>query len=333
MTTQEKIEQLSQDRILIMDGAMGTMVQRHKLEEEDFAAGLGELTHPQVGNNDILVLSQPQIIQEIHEQYLDAGADIIETNTFSANKISMADYGMESRVYEINFEAAKLAKKATAKFTDRPRFVAGALGPTNKTASMSPDVNNPGYREVSFDDLANIYTEQAQALIDGGVDILLVETVFDTLNCKAALFAINTIKEEQNLDIPVMVSGTITDASGRTLSGQTTEAFWVSISHGNLMSVGLNCALGAEQMRPFLKSLSDIAPILISCYPNAGLPNEFGEYDESPEAMANQVSDFCNSGFVNILGGCCGTTPEHIKAIADEACKFGPRQRVMSADY
>lgn len=329
MNTQQRIEQLAQEKILIMDGAMGTMIQRYQLDESAFSKGLGEVTHPQQGNNDILVLSQPEIIQTIHEQYLEAGADIIETNTFSANQISMADYGMEERVYDINVAAAQIAKKATQKFNDKPRFVAGAMGPTNKTASMSPDVNNPGYREVNFDYLVEIYTEQANGLIDGGADIILIETVFDTLNCKAALFAVNTVKDKRGIDIPVMVSGTITDASGRTLSGQTTEAFWISISHGNLMSVGLNCALGAAQMRPFLKSLSDIAPILISCYPNAGLPNEFGEYDETPNTMASQVKDFCESGFVNIIGGCCGTTPEHIKAIAEVANKFEPR-KVMS---
>ena len=326
MKTIDKIYQAAKDRILIMDGAMGTMIQQHKLEEEDFAKGLGKLTHPQKGNNDVLVLSQPEIIQSIHEAYLDAGADIIETNTFSSNQISMADYGLEHKVKDLNIAAAKIAKKACKKFSDKPRFVAGAIGPTNKTASMSPDVNNPGYREVSFMDLVTIYKEQAEGLIEGGVDILLIETVFDTLNCKAALFAVNTIKEEKNIDIPVMVSGTITDASGRTLSGQTTEAFWISVSHGNLMSVGLNCALGAKQMRPFLKSLADISSVLVSCYPNAGLPNEFGEYDESPNAMANQISDFCKSGFVNILGGCCGTTPEHIKAIAEVANQYPPRK-------
>ena len=237
----------------------------------------------------------------------------------------MADYGLANRVKEINIAAAQLAKQVASKYTDKPRFVAGAMGPTNKTASISPDVNNPGYREVSFTDLVELYTEQAQALIEGGVDLLLIETVFDTLNCKAALFAVNTLKEEMGIDIPVMVSGTITDASGRTLSGQTTEAFYISIAHGNLFSVGLNCALGAEQMRPFLASLANVADCFVSCYPNAGLPNEFGEYDESPTAMAENLRDFCESGFVNIVGGCCGTTPEHIKAIAEVAKDFEPR--------
>jgi 5-methyltetrahydrofolate--homocysteine methyltransferase len=326
MNISERLKRIASERILILDGAMGTMIQQHKLEEEDFARGLEGLTKPQKGNNDVLVLTQPEIIKSIIKEYFDAGADIVETNTFNANRISMADYALEDRVREINIAAANLAKEVAATYSDKPRFVAGAMGPTNKTASISPDVNNPGYREVSFDDLVDIYTQQADALIEGGVDLLLIETVFDTLNCKAALFAVNTIKEERGLDIPVMVSGTITDASGRTLSGQTTEAFYISIAHGNLFSVGLNCALGAEQMRPFLASLSDVAQCLVSCYPNAGLPNEFGEYDESPEAMAENLKDFCSSGFVNVVGGCCGTTPEHIKAIAEVANEFEPRK-------
>jgi len=326
MNISERLKRIASERILILDGAMGTMIQQHKLEEEDFARGLEGLTKPQKGNNDVLVLTQPEIIKSIIKEYFDAGADIVETNTFNANRISMADYALEDRVREINIAAANLAKEVAATYSDKPRFVAGAMGPTNKTASISPDVNNPGYREVSFDDLVDIYTQQADALIEGGVDLLLIETVFDTLNCKAALFAVNTIKEERGLDIPLMVSGTITDASGRTLSGQTTEAFYISIAHGNLFSVGLNCALGAEQMRPFLASLSDVAQCLVSCYPNAGLPNEFGEYDESPEAMAENLKDFCSSGFVNVVGGCCGTTPEHIKAIAEVANEFEPRK-------
>ena len=306
---------------------MGTMIQKCQLDEAEYRGEQYKNWHCDVkGNNDLLSITQPDIIRNIHREYLAAGADIIETNTFNANRISMADYALEDRVREINIAAANLAKEVAATYSDKPRFVAGAMGPTNKTASISPDVNNPGYREVSFDDLVDIYTQQADALIEGGVDLLLIETVFDTLNCKAALFAVNTIKEERGLDIPLMVSGTITDASGRTLSGQTTEAFYISIAHGNLFSVGLNCALGAEQMRPFLASLSDVAQCLVSCYPNAGLPNEFGEYDESPEAMAENLKDFCSSGFVNVVGGCCGTTPEHIKAIAEVANEFEPRK-------
>lgn len=326
MSITTQLQEIASKRILILDGAMGTMIQRYKFEEKDYAGNLPGLTHPQKGNNDLLVLTQPEIISTIIKEYFDAGADIVETNTFSANRISMADYGLENRVKEINIAAAHLAKNAASEYSDKPRFVAGAMGPTNKTASISPDVNNPGYREVSFNDMVEVYTEQANALIEGGVDLLLIETVFDTLNCKAALFAVNTIKEEQNLAIPVMVSGTITDASGRTLSGQTTEAFYISIAHGNLFSVGLNCALGAEQMRPFLASLSGVADCLVSCYPNAGLPNEFGEYDESPSAMAENLEGFCKSGFVNIVGGCCGTTPAHIKAIAEVAKEFKPRK-------
>lgn len=327
MNVSDQLKQIAKERILILDGAMGTMIQQHKLTEEDFAKGLTGLTKPQKGNNDVLVLTQPEIIKSIIKEYFVAGADIVETNTFNANRISMADYALEDKVREINIAAASLTKEVASTYTDKPRFVAGAMGPTNKTASISPDVNNPGYREVSFNDLVEIYTEQAEALIEGGVDLLLIETVFDTLNCKAALFAVNTIKEERNLDIPVMVSGTITDASGRTLSGQTTEAFYISIAHGNLFSVGLNCALGAEQMRPFLAALSNVAECFVSCYPNAGLPNEFGEYDESPQAMSENLKDFCASGFVNIVGGCCGTTPEHIKAIADVAKQYEPRKR------
>jgi len=323
------IKDILHKKIMVLDGAMGTMIQRHKLTEEGFRGHLQGFTHSQQGNNDLLSITQPTIIKEIHNQYLDAGADIIETNTFSSNIISMADYGLESKVYEMNFQSAKIAKECAVAKTkanpDKPRFVAGALGPTNKTTSLSPDVNNPGYREVSFNDMVDLYTQQTKALIDGGVDLLLVETVFDTLNCKAALFAINTLKEELNLDIPLMVSGTITDASGRTLSGQTTEAFYISIAHANLLSVGLNCALGASQMRPFLASLANIAECFITCYPNAGLPNEFGEYDESHAAMALALEDFCKNGFVNVVGGCCGTTPEHIAAIAAVAEKYEPR--------
>lgn len=324
------LQTLLTERILIIDGAMGTMIQKHKLSEEDYrGAEFANYLHPLQGNNDLLVLTQPKIISDIHRAFLEAGADILETNTFNSNSISMLDYHMSDRVVDLNRAAAKLALDAAAEYTAKnplkPRFVAGAIGPTNKTASLSPDVNNPGYRAVSFDDLVACYTEQVVALIEAGVHLLLVETVFDTLNCKAALFAINTIKEDRGIDIPVMVSGTITDNSGRTLSGQTAEAFWISISHGNLMSVGLNCALGAPQMRPFIEEMSRVAWVPISCYPNAGLPNEFGEYDDSPESMADVLEDWCKQGWVNIVGGCCGTTPDHIRAIAEAAAKHPPR--------
>jgi 5-methyltetrahydrofolate--homocysteine methyltransferase len=329
--TKLEFKNILNKRIMIIDGAMGTMIQRYKLEEKDYmGARFADYAHPLKGNNDLLSLTQPQIIQEIHKEYLTAGADIIETNTFSATSISMADYKMENLAYELNYQSAKIAKAAVKEFmaTDasRPRFVAGALGPTNKTASLSPDVNDPGYRGISFDELVTAYKEQTKGLVEGGVDILLVETVFDTLNAKAALYAIDEYLDENHLEIPIMVSGTITDASGRTLSGQTTEAFWNSVSHGNLISVGLNCALGAKDMRPYVEELSDKAWVYVSCYPNAGLPNEFGQYDQTPEEMAALVEEFCKSGFLNLVGGCCGTTPAHIKAIADMAAKYQPRK-------
>lgn len=324
------IHQLLNERIVIIDGAMGTMIQKHKLSEEDYRGEkFADYEHSLKGNNDLLVITQPQIIKEIHKDFLKAGADILETNTFNANSISMGDYHMQKWVIELNVEAVNVAKAAreeyVQEFGERPIFIAGAIGPTNKTASLSPDVNNPGYRGVTFDELVEAYTEQVLALIDAGADLLLVETVFDTLNCKAALYAINTIKEERGLDIPLMVSGTITDASGRTLSGQTTEAFYNSISHGNLLSVGLNCALGADQMRQYVEELSRVSEVFVSCYPNAGLPNEFGEYDDSPEGMAKVIAEWCSHGWVNIVGGCCGTTPDHIRAIAHECKKFVPR--------
>jgi 5-methyltetrahydrofolate--homocysteine methyltransferase len=324
------IHQLLNERIVIIDGAMGTMIQKHKLSEEDYRGEkFADYEHSLKGNNDLLVITQPQIIKEIHKDFLKAGADILETNTFNANSISMGDYHMQKWVIELNVEAVNVAKAAreeyVQEFGERPIFIAGAIGPTNKTASLSPDVNNPGYRGVTFDELVEAYTEQVLALIDAGADLLLVETVFDTLNCKAALYAINTIKEERGLDIPLMVSGTITDASGRTLSGQTTEAFYNSISHGNLLSVGLNCALGADQMRQYVEELSRVSEVFVSCYPNAGLPNEFGEYDDSPEGMAKVIAEWCSHGWVNIVGGCCGTTPDHIRAIAHECKKFAPR--------
>ncbi|MEE2876566.1 MAG: methionine synthase [Candidatus Neomarinimicrobiota bacterium] len=321
------IRDIVSNRILILDGAMGTMLQSYKLEEADFR-GEKLKDHPSdlKGNNDILSLTRPDVVEEIHTTYLEAGADLIETNTFSANAISQSDYGTEDLVYEINRRSAEISRKAADKFTDKPRFVCGALGPTNRTASLSPDVDDPGFRNVTFDALVQAYGEQAKGLLDGGSHILLVETVFDTLNCKAALFAIRTLLEERTEDIPVMVSGTITDASGRTLSGQTVEAFWHSVRHADLFSVGLNCALGAEQVRPFLDALSTVADTFVSVYPNAGLPNEFGEYDETPEWMAQIVGEFADSGLVNIVGGCCGTTPEHIVALAERLQGVSPRE-------
>ncbi len=320
-----------QNRILILDGAMGTMLQRYKFSEDDFRGERFKGFHKSVkGNNDLLSLTQPQAIEEVHRLYFEAGADIVETNTFSSTTIAMADYDMEDLVYELNFESAKIAKNVadaiSKKELNKPRFVAGAIGPTNKTASMSPDVNDPGFRAISFDELRIAYKQQAEGLIDGGVDILLVETVFDTLNAKAALFAIEEIKEERNIDVPVMISGTITDASGRTLSGQTAEAFLISVSHIPLLSVGFNCALGAKQLTPHLEVVSKRTQLAISAHPNAGLPNAFGEYDESPEQMASQVNEYLEKGLINIIGGCCGTTPEHIKAIAGIASGVEPRK-------
>ncbi len=326
----DNIAGLLKDRILVLDGAMGTMIQKLKFDESNYRGHrFKDYNISLKGNNDLLSLTQPEAILNIHKEYLKAGADIIETNTFSSTSIAMADYGMESLVYELNFESAKLAKKATEKFnTDngKPRFVAGSIGPTNKTASMSPDVNNPGYREVNFDDLVNSYTEQIEALINGGVDILLVETVFDTLNAKAALFAIENYKKKNSLNTPVMLSGTITDASGRTLSGQTLEAFVTSISHINLLSIGLNCALGAEQLYPYIKKISMISDLPISVHPNAGLPNEFGEYDQNPEQMQDLIKDYLQNSLVNIVGGCCGTTPDHIRLISEIVNNYSIRK-------
>jgi 5-methyltetrahydrofolate--homocysteine methyltransferase len=324
------IRKALQNKILVLDGAMGTMIQRHTLEEEDFRKGWFENhDHSLKGNNDLLSLTRPEIIKEIHRLYLDAGADIIETNSFSGTTIAQADYGLEAYVYDINFHSAKIAKEVCEEYKkitpDRPRFVAGSIGPTNRTASISPDVNDPGFRGITFDELVIAYEQQTEALIDGGADILLVETVFDTLNAKAALFAIDNVLTKRGIDVPIMVSGTITDQSGRTLTGQTTEAFLISISHIPLLSVGLNCALGAEMMRPYLQVLSEKSDFAISAHPNAGLPNEFGQYDESPEMMAEQIKEFLDEGLMNIIGGCCGTTPEHIKAIADMAKNYSPR--------
>ncbi|KMQ70715.1 homocysteine S-methyltransferase family protein [Chryseobacterium koreense] len=328
--TRKLYDQLS-SRILVLDGAMGTMLQRYQFTEEDYRGErFKNWEHPLKGNNDLLSLTQPRAIEEVHRKYLEAGADIIETNTFSGTTIAMADYHMEELVSELNFESAKIARKVcdefTAKNPDKPRFVAGSIGPTNKTASLSPDVNDPGFRAITFDELRIAYKQQAEALLDGGADILLVETIFDTLNAKAALFAIDEIQEERNIQIPIMVSGTITDASGRTLSGQTAEAFLISISHLNLLSVGFNCALGAKQLTPYLETLSTHSEFYVSAYPNAGLPNAFGQYDETPEFMAEQIREYVEKGLVNIIGGCCGTTPPHIKAIADLVKDFKPRK-------
>ena len=325
------IKAILKDRILVLDGAMGTMIQRHKLEEEDFRKGWFE-NHPSSlkGNNDLLSLTRPEIIKEIHAEYFKAGADIAETNTFSGTTIAQADYGLESAVYDINFESAKIAREVADEFTqkepNKPRFVAGSMGPTNRTASISPDVNDPGFRGITFDELKIAYKQQTEALMDGGVDLLLVETVFDTLNAKAALFAIDEVFEERNTKIPIMVSGTITDQSGRTLTGQTTDAFLISVSHMDLLTVGLNCALGASMMRPYLQVLNKNSKFGVSAHPNAGLPNEFGEYDETAEMMAEQIKDYLDEGLVNIIGGCCGTTPEHISAIAELAKKHQPRK-------
>lgn len=321
-----QLEKLLRERILILDGAMGTMIQRHDLTEFDFREGYFENHHKSLkGNNDLLSLTRPEIIKEIHRQYFLAGADIIETNTFSGTTIAQADYELESAVYEINYQSAKIAKEVANEFTDKPRFVAGSIGPTNRTASISPDVNDPGFRGVSFDQLVLAYSEQINALMDGAVDILLVETVFDTLNAKAALYAIDEVFEQRSEKLPIMVSGTITDQSGRTLTGQTTEAFLISLSHMPLLSIGLNCALGASLMRPYLQILNSKAPFAVSAHPNAGLPNEFGAYDETPEMMAAQIETFLDEGLVNIVGGCCGTTPEHIAAIASLAKNYKPR--------
>ncbi len=319
------IKKIASQKILILDGAMGTMIQRHPLTEEDFRGErFKNHTLPLKGNNDLLSISRPSIIKDIHRQYLDAGADIIETNTFSGTTIAQEDYGLNADdVYEINFQSAKIAKEVAREFTDK--FVAGSIGPTNRTASLSPDVNNPGYRAVTFDELKDAYKFQVKGLIDGGVDVLLVETVFDTLNAKAALFAIQEYYLENNISLPIMISGTITDASGRTLSGQTTEAFLISVQHAPLFSVGLNCALGAKQLRPYLQVLADKSSFGVSAHPNAGLPNEFGEYDESPQDMAGQIKVFLEEGLLNIVGGCCGTTPDHIQAIANIASKYSPR--------
>src|SRR5215210_5452290 len=322
---------LLKQRIIILDCAMGTMIQEYGLSEEDYR-GERFVKHPGElkGNNDLLSITQPQIIRDIHEAVLEAGADIVETNTFSSTTIAQADYKMEDLAYELNYEAARVARKATDNYTgktpDKPRFVAGALGPTNRTASLSPDVNNPSFRNITFDELAAAYKEAARGLVEGGADLLLVETIFDTLNAKAAIFGVTEYLEEEGLEVPIMISGTITDASGRTLSGQVTEAFWNSVRHANPVSVGLNCALGSGELRQYVEELSGIAETHVSAYPNAGLPNEFGEYDESPEFMAAEIGEWAANGWLNIVGGCCGTTPEHIKAMADAVAGHPPRE-------
>lgn len=323
------------ERILIIDGAMGTMIQRHKLAEADYRGERFKDWHCDVkGNNDLLSITQPQIITAIHKQYLDAGADIIETNTFSSTAIAMADYEMQSLAYELNVAAATCAKKAVEQYQAehptsnlQPKFIAGAIGPLNKTLSLSPDVNNPGFRAVTFDEVVEAYYDQVRGLVDGGVDILLIETIFDTLNAKAAIFAIKKyFRDTKKEPLPIMISGTITDASGRTLSGQTLEAFYTSVMHAKPLSIGLNCALGAKEMRPHIEELSQIASCYVSAYPNAGLPNAMGEYDEQPEDTAHYLEEWAKEGFVNIVGGCCGTTPDHIKHIAEQVKNIAPRQ-------
>ena len=326
-----RIEKALAERILVLDGAMGTMLQAYKFEEEDFRGErFKDHPSPLKGNNDLLSITQPDAIKAVHREYFEAGADIVETNTFSSTSIGMADYAMEEWVYELNFQSAKLAREVADEFTlanpNKPRFVAGSIGPTNRTASMSPDVNDPGFRAVTFDDLVEAYSEQVKGLVEGGSDVLLVETVFDTLNAKAALYAIDILKEENNWDIPVMVSGTITDASGRTLSGQTVEAFAVSVSHIPLLSVGFNCALGADQLLPYLRRLSNSTQALVSAHPNAGLPNAFGAYDQTPEEMQELIKKYLDENLINIIGGCCGSTPEHIRLIAEVAHSYSPRK-------
>lgn len=319
------------ERILILDGAMGTMLQRYNFEEKDYRGSRFKDWNCLIkGNNDLLSLTQPHAIETVHRLYLEAGADIIETNTFSSTSIAMADYNMEELVTELNLKSAQIARKLCDEYSHKnplkPRFVAGSIGPTNKTASMSPDVNNPAYRAITFNILKDAYKEQASALLDGGVDILLVETIFDTLNAKAALYAIDEIAEERNLKIPIMVSGTISDASGRTLSGQTAEAFRISVSHLDLLSIGFNCALGAEQLTPYLENLAANSNFYISAYPNAGLPNAFGQYNETPAQMSHQIKNYLDKNIINIIGGCCGTTPDHIASIAALAAKYPPRK-------
>jgi len=324
------LEREARERILVIDGAMGTMIQSHELDETRYrGARFADHPHDLRGNNDLLNLSNPEIIFGIHERFLAAGVDVIETNTFNATRISQADYGTEALAYEINRGGAAIARQAADAATQRDpkrhRFVAGAIGPTNKTASISPDVNNPDHRSVTFDELVAAYGEAARGLLDGGVDLLLVETIFDTLNAKAALYAIDALFEARGAAVPLMISGTITDLSGRTLSGQTTEAFWISVRHSRPWSVGLNCAFGAREMRPYVADLARVADTLVSAYPNAGLPNEFGGYDDTPSSMASQLGEWARAGLLNLVGGCCGTTPEHMAAIADAVAGVPPR--------
>ena len=327
MTPREQFKAQAAQRILITDGAFGTEIQNWKLSEADYAGDLG-LGHDQKGNNDILALTKPEVPESIHRAYFEAGADIAETNTFSANRISQADYGAEHLVREINVESAKLARRLADEFQaqdGRPRFVAGALGPTNKTLSLSPDVNDPGFREITFDHLKEVYREQIDALVEGGVDFILIETVFDTLNAKAGVMAAIEAGDDLGRDLPIMLSMTLTDLSGRNLSGHTVEAFWHAVRHARPLTIGLNCSFGAEQLRPHVKVLSDTCDTLIMVYPNAGLPNELGEYDEMPETTAGLVGEWAEAGQVNVLGGCCGSTPAHIKAIADGVTGLTPR--------
>src|ERR687894_74755 len=327
----ERFRAALKERILVLDCAMGTMIQSYGLSEEEYR-GERFADHPREikGNNDLLSITQPQVIRDIHEAVLDVGADIIETNTFSSTSIAQKDYKLENLAYELNYESARIAREAVDGFIektpDKPRFVAGAIGPTNRTASLSPDVNNPSFRNVTFDDLKEAYKEAARGLVEGGADLLLVETIFDTLNAKAAIFAIKEYLDDEGLDVPVMISGTIADASGRTLSGQVTEAFWNSVRHADPISVGLNCALGPGELRQYIEELSRLAETHVSAYPNAGLPNEFGEYDETPEGMAAEIAQWAKEGWLNIVGGCCGTTPEHIKAMAEAVSGHPPRE-------
>ena len=322
----EKIKEIFKNKILVIDGAMGTMVQSYKLGENDFrGTRFKDHSNDLKGNNEVLSLTRPDVISAIHRSYLEVGADIIETNTFSANSISQKDYNLETVAYDLNKASAEIAKAEAEIFTDFPRFVAGAIGPTNRTASLSPDVNDPGYRNIDFDMLKDSYAEQAIGLLDGGVDLFLIETVFDTLNCKAALYAVSELLELKQIEVPIMISGTITDASGRTLSGQTVEAFLHSILHSNPIAIGLNCALGASEMRPWLSDLSKASDTFVFAYPNAGLPNEFGEYDQTPSQMAQEIEEFAQDGLVNLVGGCCGTTPDHIRSISKSVKNIKPR--------
>ncbi len=333
MNTETKLRELLEQRILIIDGAMGTMIQRYKLQEEDYRGERFKDWHTDIkGNNDLLSITRPHVIKEIHTQYLQAGANIIETNTFNSQSITLADYEMQHLAYEINVAAARVAKEAIQEYCAaqgipvEEHFVGGALGPMNKTLSLSPDVNDPGFRSVTFDEVANSYYDQIRGLVDGGADILMVETIFDTLNAKAAIFAIKKYFKDTGRKLPIMISGTITDASGRTLSGQTLEAFYISVMHANPISIGLNCALGADQMRPHIEELADIASCYVSAYPNAGLPNAMGEYDEQPEYTASVIAGWAKDGWVNMVGGCCGTTPAHIAAIAKAVKSVAPRR-------